>query len=249
MKNNKVYGIAVAASLFSLASCSDITEIYKEWINDGETVYVGKVDSLVVHGGLNRLQVAGHTRYMRSAEKCIIAWDDQKREYAVSEIADGDSIRVTLEDMPEGSYQIFVNTLDREGNRSIVEEVFGYSYGDRFINTQNPKRIVNSTANFSGATISWSDASNVSRIKLEYNTKDGKPATMEVPGNSTETLIEDWEWGGTITATSYVLPERGALDLIPLPSVEGRFVDYPIEKVQTSKFAVYKLPTDINGNG
>ena len=231
------------------ASCSDINEMQQEWLDRGETIYAGKIDSLSARGGMKRIQIVGNTRYARSAEKCIVRWNDQSKEFLLSDITQGESVNILLEGLEEGNYQFFINTLDKSGNRSIVEECFGYSYGESYISMQNPKRIVSTSADFSGATLVWNTVDNAVKVRIDYRTKDLNPVSRELPGDVESTLIEDWEWGGEIKITTFVLPEENALDLIELTPVTAGFVDYPEGKVPTDKFKVVALPTDIKGNG
>lgn len=243
------YCLAIACGMIA-ASCSDINEMHQEWLDRGETIYAGKIDMLSARGGVGRIQIEGDAKYAQMAEKCVVRYNDVVKEFQLADITDGDGkIAILLEDLEEGNYQFFVNTLDKSGNRSIVEQCFGYSYGENYAGIQNPKRVVSSSAGFSGATLVWNTVGNAAKVRLDYWTKDLQPASLELPGDVESTLIEDWEWGGEIKITTFVLPEENALDVIELAPVTSRFVDYPEEELSKVKFSVYKLPTDINGNG
>lgn len=243
------YCLAITCGMIAV-SCSDINEKQQEWLDRGETIYAGKIDMLSARGGVNRIQILGDTQYAQTAEKCVVRWNDQVKEFLLTDIIDEDGkVSILLEDLEEGNYQFFVNTLDKSGNRSIVEQCFGYSYGESYASIQNPKRVVNSSADFSGATLLWNTVDKATKVRIDYRTKDLQPSSLELPGDVESTLIEDWEWGGEIKITTFVLPEENALDVIELAPVTARFVDYPEEEVSKAGFSVIRLPTDINGDG
>ena len=51
--------LLVLSLLFSIfTSCENMEDTYKEFVGDGETVYIGKADSIKARGGRNRLELS-----------------------------------------------------------------------------------------------------------------------------------------------------------------------------------------------
>lgn len=250
MKSKKIICLLVwMLAGFTLQSCSDITEMQREYLDRGETLYVGKIDSIKFRGGLNRVQMEGLLWYTRSASKCVISWNDQSREFAVDDISFGDKANVLIDNLDEGTYRFYVQTFDKEGNKSLKEECYGYVYGDEYKMTQSPKYISEMAPDPYKMVLKWNVSDNAILVKLSYENMDGEIISQTLPGNIKETEISDWKKGGKIETITYTLPEKNALDTIALdPSVQyfPTDVEYEINK---STFKAVRLATDIPGNG
>lgn len=228
-------------------SCSDITEMQREYLDRGKILYVGKIDSVKMRGGLHRVQMQGLLSYARSAVLCQISWDDQVREYPLETISLGDTAHVLIEGLKEGSYRFFIQTFDKDGNKSLKEECQGYVYGDNYLLSQGKKMISKIVATPEKAIIYWSVEEDAYTITVSYKSKEnGKIKTLLLPGNVVTTEIPDWIAGGEITVKTTTLPEKDAYDLIDLTPL---MFNFPLEmEVSKSNFKVVKLPTDIPGN-
>lgn len=232
---------------FIFQSCSDITEIQREYLDRGKILYVGKIDSIQMRGGLHRIQMEGLLSYARSAVLCQISWDDQMREYSMEDISSGDTARVLIDDLKEGSYRFFIQTFDKDGNKSLKEECLGYVYGDNYLLSQGKKMISKMVAMPDKAILYWNVEEDAYSVTVSYKSKEsGEIKTLLLPGNVLTTEISDWIIGGEISVTTTTLPEQNAYDLINLDPLAFNF---PLEmEVSKSNFCVVKLPTDISGD-
>lgn len=250
MKTIKIVSLLIwilAGTIFQ--SCSDITDRQREYLDRGETLYVGKIDSLKFRGGLHRIQMEGLLSYTRSAYRCVISWNDQSKEYLMDDISSGDTAKVLIDNLDEGTYRFYVQTFDEEGNKSLKEECYGYVYGDEYKMTQSPKFVSEMIPDPYKMLLKWNVSDNAILVKFSYENPEGKTITQILPGNIKETVVSDWKKGGKITCTTYTLPEKNALDTISLePNVQyfPTDVEYEINK---STFKAARLVTDILGNG
>lgn len=251
MKSNKIITSIIAVCIGTISifqSCSDITEMQKDFLDRGETIYVGRIDSVKFRGGLNRIQMEGLLGYARSATRCVITWNDQTLEYTIDEIRQGDTAKILISDLEEGTYRFYVQTFDNEGNQSLKDEYYGYVYGEEYKLTQSPKFISEMKPDPSKMLLIWNTSENAILVKLTYENQEGEMISQILPGNIKETEITDWAQGGKIECITYTLPEENALDTIALePHIQYFPTDVEYE-VSKSTFKAAHLPTDIMGN-
>lgn len=250
MNSNKIIGLFVwILTGLIFQSCSDITDMQREYLDRGETLYVGKIDSVKFRGGLNRVQMEGLLSYTRSASRCVISWNDQSKEYNMDEIRQGDTAKVLMDNLAEGTYRFTVQTFDKEGNKSVPEEYYGYVYGEEYKLTQSPKGISEMLPQPYNIVLKWNISDNAIKVRFTYENTEGQMISAVLPGNIKETVVADWKKGGKIECITYTLPEKNALDTIALDPYIQYFpteVEYEISK---STFKAARLATDILGNG
>ena len=93
-------------------------------IDKGETIYVGKVDSLKLYPGRERIGLRGDLRYGLTQTRCTISWlhpsgEEQSKSIDIVRTSPDDKLDVVLTDMQEGPYEFTVITYDGLGNKSI----------------------------------------------------------------------------------------------------------------------------------
>jgi len=110
-------------------------ENIQPYLNEGETIYVGKVDSLTASSGRNRILLKGLYIYGVTQKKCVIRWqsqgeEDKSLELDVVRENTIDPFEVMINDLEEGQYEFSITTYDAKGNSSIESVIEGYAYGD-----------------------------------------------------------------------------------------------------------------------
>lgn len=242
--------LGLMGCLFSgmLLSCSDITDMHREFLDRGETTYAGKVDSIKVRGGLGRVQIEGLSRYAKTAEKCYVSWDDQMKEFLIDEIIDGEKVKILLPDIKEGAYYFYVQTEDKDGNLSLKEECSGLSYGEEFKLSKIKKIILEQKNEHSGLVLKWNLSEDAEKVDLIYDNNEGGKTKLVLPGDVTETKLTDWMLGGEVQAITYSIPEINALDTIALDPFVTHFIESAEFEVDKTNFKSILLPTDIKGN-
>lgn len=242
--------LAVCGGACWSAGCSDINEMQQGWLDRGERIYVGKLDSIVVRSGLGRVQIEGHTRYMRSAVSCEVRFGDEVREFSTAQIVGEDGIaRMPIGPLEEGSHYFYVTTRDAEGNASVRTEVFGEVFGDEYRLLQRPKRVLEMVPALDGMTLRWSSNELTERLEVEYETRGGV-RRLTLDGDVDATVIApDWKRGGKIRALTWVRPHAQALDPVDLVPVEDTFPEVVEYEIPKTTFAEVSLPTDIDGRG
>lgn len=239
----------LTAGLLITLSCSDITKMHREYLDRGEQIYAGIIDSLIVRGGWEKVQIEGLSHYARSSTKCIINWDDNQVEYEMKDIDKNGVVQILFDPLPEGTYYFYVETEDEEGNRSLRKECFGSSYGEEYKSSQVKKRISLQKPDPSKMVLSWNESEKAVKVDLIFENNRGGKTELKLPGNVSQTEITDWKLGGQIKITTYTMPEENALDTIALDPVVQYFIEEVEYELDKSKFKSVLLPTDITGNG
>lgn len=224
MKTLKIFLGVLAASL--LISCEGMLDNIEQYIKDGETLYVGKVDSLKIYPGRERVELKGNLNYGFSQTRCTIEWQHPSGERQVKEIdierkSPDDILDVVLTDMQEGPYEFTVTTYDASGNKSIPVKANGYVYGDLYeeslINRSIDGEIVTGylDGNFT-ATVKWMplNYSEALATILTYELADGSGTeTLEISTAETSSVIRGAKPGGEFNWYTVYKPDTLAIDL------------------------------------
>lgn len=230
--------------------CDKMTDTQREWIDRGETIYVGRFDSLRVRSGFGRVQIEGDTRYVRTATSCRVRVGEEEYSYAIADIVGDDGVaRILIEGLEEGSHYFYVTNYDADGGRSLTTEVFGSVYGEQDLLLLRPCRVEAMTPNPDGSIqLGWGEVEGVERIDLEWEAADGSRQSAVIDGWEPTTLLPSWRKGGTLRATTHIRQAEDDLDALVLDPVEQRFPDEAEFEVQKSRFNLVELPTDTRGN-
>lgn len=232
--------IILSTLVFMLANCADMNDIHQEFLDRGERVYVGKADTLVVFGGYQRARIQGAMHYAKTAEKCIIRWtiDGEKDSVIVQASewrANNDTLSVLIEGLTEGTQRFFVQTYDKENNKSLNVECSGTIYGDQYILGATPKIITQMTPLPEGLELTWSMSEEAIGVEIRYESNDGEKQST-IDAQEATTLLPDWKVGGTIETRTILLPEGGAIDTLytawSTPLDFPDFVEFSLDKAK-----------------
>jgi len=221
----------------------------RQYTDKGETIYVGKVDSLRTYPGNKRIEIRGDLRYGLTQTKCVLSWihssgEAQSKIIDITRTGPDDYISVLLENMEEGPYEFTAITYDDLGNSSIPVTVNGYVYGDLYaqslINRNIDGQIVTSydegefLATLKWLPLNYEDATGT---YLTYELADGSGVeTIFVETNEIETVISGAKPGGNFEWYTSYKPDDEAIDIFE--------TDKSIRQSTTQ----YKIPVKNAGN-
>lgn len=210
--------ILLLAVIFILGSCADMDDTHQEFLDRGEQIYVGKADSLDVYGGYERVKIVGLMHYANTAEKCVIRWTAEGKKDSVSIPAsqwraNNDTLSVIIDGLPEGTQRFFLQTYDKEGNKSLNVECSGTVYGEGHILTASPKIITQMIAKPDGIFLLWNMSEEAIGVEMKYDATDGEK-TMNIAAKEDTTFLENWKLGGNIQTRTILVPEEGAIDTL-----------------------------------
>jgi len=235
----------LAVLLIFLSACSDITETQREYLDKGESIYVGKMDSIVVLGGEGRAVIVAKNTYLRTATKCVVKWVDiegvaKEKVFDIKESISGDYTRMSIDELPEGDYDFYVYTLDDFGNRSLTVECYGSSYGEKYALIQPKITVLALTVDDeNSAELTLSKTKMAVKYKLSYLDASGVEKVIVVNSNGGKVIIPNWESQANVQlkVVTYVLPtDKLGLDTIVLPQLlqtaKQKVTNYDVDKTK-----------------
>jgi hypothetical protein len=220
--------ILIPVCLLFLTSCDDMNSLHQEYLDKGETTYPGKIESVEVFRGKNKVKFIWEIKADPRITETEISWlegiDRKEVKVNVTEKrpAEGGpvTVDVTIDQLPETDLYFEFVTIDALGNRSVALGAVVPIYGDSYIGTLRPRRI-SITPGLQGQPIklTWTAADNVVvRTILKYVSTSG-PVELTILPNESVTLLSNFN-GGQYTATTYCAVENG-LETIELATVTG----------------------------
>ncbi len=127
MKN--ILYIACFAVLCLFYACEGMDAPYKEFIEDGPIIYIGKADSVKVYGGRNRVEVYWNKQSDPRAKTATVFWENKTKHQDVT-LDRTKPTSVIVDNLLQGSCVFEIYTYDSYGNKSIVVEALGNVYGE-----------------------------------------------------------------------------------------------------------------------
>ena len=237
------------------ASCDGMLDNIQGYLDEGETVYVGKLVSPYANPGKNRIQLNGTLYYGVTQKQCLIEWKapdgtNGSKEVSVQREEQLDIFSIILDNLQEGQYDFTFTTMDATGNRSLPTTTQGYVYGDFYEQSLMNRNIAQIEAyKQEGFMITWRPLNEEGAIKTEvtYITDEG-PQTVSVPINENSTLLKGCIPGSTITWKTEYIPVEDAIDIFySTPSEKEAPNDFVIQ-LNKNNFKEVILPTDAKMN-
>lgn len=220
--------IATLVSLVALIGCGDMNELHQVYLDRGETIYTGAVDSLEVCGGLNRVKLKWEMNADPRIDELVIRWNN-KKDSVVLEVDRSVPEKVGIykdslildENLSEGSILFQLYTSDNQGHTSVVREVTGEVYGESFAASaalKLPRKIETvQTVSTTSVKLIFAEVDQPTMLttKVYYTNLTGEDKVIEVSNEETELLLEGITLGNEIRYQSTFLPEQNALDAFP----------------------------------
>ncbi|NII82042.1 MULTISPECIES: DUF4998 domain-containing protein [unclassified Pedobacter] len=202
----------VAALLFGCSKSDD----YKKYLEGGDILYSGKLDSVKINPGNNRVQLTGLLKADPKINRIKIFWNDKKDsiEYPVN--MNTDPRRFTkIFNVEEGIRSFLVYTFDVDGNRSIAVNAVGRVYGPRYAASLN-NRVIGSATQVNGETvIDWLTidlSAGPFATEIQYISTTGLK-TLRVPIATERTKLNDLaSTASTISTRTLYLPTKSSID-------------------------------------
>jgi hypothetical protein len=220
MKNLKRLNIIAWANwimIFTIvASCETIDETFEEFTKNGETIYIGRSDTVMVGPGYNKLRLWVAINSDPKISKGLLESNDGsvKHEFDVVRTKNGnDTISFDL-DIAEGEYNFGLFLLDRNGNRSVRREFHSKVYGEKYRSSLINRGILSIEAYETSATFHWSDSpQNAIETFLTYEDGAGVMQTVKVSNDDTQTTVASYKRGGKIIITTTYKPTENAIEI------------------------------------
>jgi hypothetical protein len=214
--------------LLFMMGCEDQNSINQEYIDRGEEIYTGRIDSVLAYSGNQRVKFEWWISTDPRITKTVIYWNesDDSTVIPVNRTQTGNLTMEVALDIPEGTYTFEFVTKDNFGHRSLGLEKTVEIYGDRYIATLSNRLITSMTRlSETEVRIAW-QAGTLSTIQystlryMDYSNPDNPiEKTVRVENEDTETVLSGIRLGDQMRLISTHLPEGGIDLLDALPRV------------------------------
>ena len=218
MKTIQYILVVLAATLALAASCTKMNDVHDEYLREGPIIYIGRVDSMKVFSGDNRVQVQYWITDPRAKELCFY-WNNHK-DSAKFSVPAHDPIEMQtllIDPVAEGDYTFQVFSYDGKGHRSIRFEQPFSSYGEVYASTLNTRSVVSATVQDEALSISWGNSFSTLEVGIEvrYTGKDGAGKTLFVPTEELKgaTVIADADLSRPVSYRTAYKPNEDAIDI------------------------------------
>ncbi|MEQ6121851.1 DUF4998 domain-containing protein [Reichenbachiella sp. MALMAid0571] len=221
MKNNIILAITITC-LTLIYGCGDINDIHEMYMTEGEQNFIGAVDSAVVFGGKERIQLWYWASDLR-ATSLKVYWSqrqdsididipDRQVDEAISVIIGNDQLK-----LPEGAVTFELVTNSDKNARSILYEKVGNVYGSAYQTTLSNRRLVGATQSESNTVdLSWSALTSDQEVALELSYTDvNQNVVSKLFTYETDTFqysLNNVDFSQPVTYRTAFVPELGAID-------------------------------------
>lgn len=237
MKNIFRFLIACTMCIGVLYSCKEMDFTYRQFIEDGETVYISKADSIITRGGNGRIEVSWLLLSDPKVASYKMYWNSRTDsvEGSLQKTENVDTVRVMLENMEEGVYEFEIILYDKFGNTSVTSSRIGRVYGERYQNNLYNRLYRNFRRANGGRdlAVNWVAADDqVVYSDIKYRTSSGDEKRYRLDPSEEASVLEDFPVDATFDMRTVFLPDRLSLDTFytDFESVEPVFIDIEVDK-------------------
>jgi len=246
MRKFNLYLLLIICFLGSLVSCSDMNDLHDDYLKDGERVYIGKIDSLKIFAGDERMDFRFWVSDPR-ARSVGFYWvpgnDSLLVEINRTSVTDSFEVSIggteSTKTIDEGNYTLQVITGDGNNHFSVPFETIFNVYGSKFRSALS-NRVLKSISfqeaegllslYFSGAV-----NENEQGIEIFYTNREGEAKTLPVPDAeiTSPVNVENVDVTKGVSYRTMFLPEPLAIDTFYAETI-------PIEITQVVNVALNK---------
>ncbi|WP_316839507.1 DUF4998 domain-containing protein [Pedobacter gandavensis] len=244
------YNMALFSTLIgciSLMACRK-EDAYKKFMEGGELSYAGRVDSVIMRPGNQRIQLSLVLGSDPLVTKVRAYWNERRDslELPVTRTQGKDTVHMVIPGLKEGNYNFHVFTYDKAHNTSVVVNASGTVYGESYFNSLVNRRLKEIGFSLDGSKLelNWATG-NIDEIgiELKYTSADGLPKTVIVPPKQLKTELTDAKEGSVLKYRSLFKPEPNAIDTFSR-DYANLTVPFFERKLDKTLFKELILPTD-----
>lgn len=217
--------------LLYLTSCTKSDDFLKH-MKGGEIIYTGKIDSVKVFSGQERVYVTGLFMADPKIVKLKVYWANRldSLEIPIDRTERVDTLKVSIP-IEEGVHNFEFITFDSEDNPSLSVFKTGTSYGNRYISGLINRPIVNSyVSETNEGQIDWGGmdlTSGVFATEVLYQDTKGVEKTLMIPIDTSSTkLPSDYQIGSSVKYRTLFLPDTLAVDTFYTSFAKTEFTRY-----------------------
>jgi len=201
--------------LIAISACSK-WDSYKDFIAEGETIYSGKLDSIKVFPGNQRVKLTGLLPADPKISKVTIKWNDgnDSISFPISK-GSGPEMFSQVFNVAEGLRNFNVQTFDANGNSSVVTSATGVVYGPRYESGLLNRPIITGEFLSNGDAIMNWDVLDTSAgaigTYMDYTNASNNKVSVFTPINQSVTTLTNYKAGTDFSYRTAYVP-KNAID-------------------------------------
>lgn len=214
MKSIQSITITLITIVF-LSACTKWDD-FKKYIDNGEILYTGKMDSVKIYSGKERVMLTGLLKSDPKLERVGIYWDNGADSiiYDYTKQNPGiDSFSRTFA-VKEGVKSFKIVTYDADNNKSVDVFAVGTSYGSNFRKRMSDRPITSVSYSSAGTTINWDQMDlNAGPLYTEIEYTDGGVVkTVQTPISASTTVLAGVNVVPPIKFRTIFRPDENCID-------------------------------------
>ncbi|WP_276483947.1 DUF4998 domain-containing protein [Paraflavitalea pollutisoli] len=223
----------LTAGLLTVASCNKWDD-YKKYTETGEITYAGKLDSIRILSGKDRVMITGRFNADPSITQVKVFWNNRRdsAQFTVKRVSGDNQFREIFA-APEGVTTFTVHTYDAKGNKSVPVSVIGRSYGANY-RKKLSHRIFNTLFLGTGSTINWEPAdASIGTIRTEFQYPlNGVTQEVVTPTATTVNTLPALPNAATVFRfRSIFRPDTTCIDTFALPWKDTTLVPFKNSRI------------------
>ncbi|MGL5681927.1 MAG: DUF4998 domain-containing protein [Marinifilaceae bacterium] len=197
-------------------SCTGMNDPHQKYLDEGETIYAARPDSVKFRAGHNRGMIDIYYSAQR-IEECVVTWNLGKDSVNFKLPSGQQTYSFEVEESPEGEYVFSLVTKDKYGNVGLPYEFMGNVYGDSYQSSLINCNVETAAFSEGDYVINWKETEFLAGFDITYiNTSDNE-VKIQVRSSELTTTLPDVKPDSEITYVTYFYPEDNAIDIIPTP--------------------------------
>lgn len=242
----KVYHIAILLVVLATGACRKMDEYKDKYASGGSIIYPGKMDSVKVFSGKNRVLITGLFTSDPKITKYRVFWNSRQDsvEVAVKRTGGVDTAKLFISNLPEGVMSFEIRTYDDQGHISVPVNIAGNVYGSLYQSSLTNRGVAKAEIQKDGsALINWvdvnSDAGLVS-MRIKYT---------DIASKQHDTLIKSLPTGLSTSLPNFKI---GSVNLfnyrtafLPNPTaIDTFYTDFQDHSVKAEVTSIYLSNTN-----
>lgn len=216
--NHPAMLLCMIAILAMTGACSKMDEYKEKYVSKGEITYTGKVDSIRMFSGRNRVKFKALLSPDPRITHYRVYWGGRADSitFPVTHTEPGGLIEQIIPNVSESEQTFEFITFDDKGNKSISAFKNATSYGNRYQESLLNRRIINSALNSNLQTVitlvGMDKATGVFNTEVRYLKTTGDSASCHVPLSTTDTILHDHKYGSEVKFRTWYRPDTTCID-------------------------------------
>lgn len=210
--------LCVIAAVLMISACSKMDEYKEKYISEGEITYTGKIDSVRMFSGKNRVQFRALLNPDPRVTLYRVYWGGKADSitFPVTHTEPGGAIEQIITNIPESEQTFEFVTFDALGNRSVPTFKNASSYGSRYQESLLNRRIINSVLNSNLQTaitlVGMDKATGVFNTEVRYLDTNGDSVSCHIPLSTADTFLLDHKYGSEVNFRTWYRPDSSCID-------------------------------------